>query len=858
MLPQSFLLLLGLLVWVCGARYVYDPEGYDYPRERDTSFELDVLMPGVRPTEDDQYICASQPVNEDVYIVDFIPRASMKRVHHMLLYGCSDVDPSYLNGQYSRGCRRGECTGNQVILFAWARDAPSPVIPPDVGFHIGGDSGVRYLTLQIHYGDASVFSGGMLDESGVALKVTYEEQRYLGGIYLMVSMHIDITPHKDNIHSDVACVYDDSIPINMFAFRTHAHGLGKVISGYRIRNNEWEQIAKGNPQWPQAFYPMTNIYSIQRGDTLAARCTFDGTGTDHAVHVGGAHTDEMCNLYLMYYTDSQHGKPFQICHSDGDSSLFRNIPPGSDTPPAEMPRIEGEEDYYNNYNGKDVNKDLDAENDIHIIEDKLKTDIEDHIHEIDAKEGGGTSTSEGTSNDQPTEPPQTETKEVKEEEEESGSRVLNVIPGWPKDVTVGQVGGIDTDSKDDLHVFHRNDRVWDAKSFDMQHRFLKPDEPIQNDTVLVLDKEKGTVKHSWGANQFYMPHGLFVDHNDNVWVTDVALHQVFMYPPQGSSEALLTLGGRLVPGSDDHHFCQPTDVVVDPQTEDFFVSDGYCNSRILKFSKDGQLLLKIDESAIGHLSPSQMNVVHSVTLADNNKQVCVADRENGRILCFFANNGTFVQQYSLPEFGGNVFAAHYSPARGGVFFVINGPSYANKPVMGFTVNFTSGLLLEQWAPKEKFTRPHDVTASQDANEVYVGELEPKKVWKFVDPVPSKDSLPLDSDLARNSLLSHKEMSQDATAIIVVVLAVPIILMMVIAVVVRLHAQGQLKSGRGMFVIGKNRKYANDSFSIGNFFNKRNGFTQVSTDDSDHEGTTWSEESDVEEYSILNSKRTQNL
>lgn len=90
-----------------------------------------------------------------------------------------------------------------------------------------------------------------------------------------------------------------------------------------------------------------------------------------------------------------------------------------------------------------------------------------------------------------------------------------------------------------------------------------------------------------------------MDHNDNVWVTDVALHQVFMYPPQGSSEALLTLGGRLVPGSDDHHFCQPSDVVVDPQTEEFFVSDGYCNSRILKFSKDGQLLLKIDESAIG-------------------------------------------------------------------------------------------------------------------------------------------------------------------------------------------------------------------------------------------------------------------
>lgn len=98
-------------------------------------------------------------------------------------------------------------------------------------------------------------------------------------------------------------------------------------------------------------------------------------------------------------------------------------------------------------------------------------------------------------------------------------------------------------------------------------------------------------------------------------------------------------------------------------------------------------------------------------------------------------------------------------------------------------------------------------------------------------------------------------------VIVTVLAVPILLMMVIAVVVRLHAQGKLSSGRGMFVVGgsRGRKYANgDTFSIGNFFNKKKGFRQVSTDDSDQEGTTWSEESDVEEYSILNSKPTQNL
>lgn len=51
--------------------------------------------------------------------------------------------------------------------------------------------------------------------------------------------------------------------------------------------------------------------------------------------------------------------------------------------------------------------------------------------------------------------------------------------------------------------------------------------PIVEDTILVLDPHTGSVLHSWGSYAFYMPHGLTVDHHDNVWVTDVAKHQVF-------------------------------------------------------------------------------------------------------------------------------------------------------------------------------------------------------------------------------------------------------------------------------------------------------------------------------------------
>ena len=93
-------------------------------------------------------------------------------------------------------------------------------------------------------------------------------------------------------------------------------------------------------------------------------------------------------------------------------------------------------------------------------------------------------------------------------------------------------------------------------------------------------------------NGFYLPHGLSTDHEGNVWLTDVALHQVFKFPAGGSDTPLLTLGEKLTPGSDKDHFCKPTDVAVDPNTGNFFVADGYCNGRIMKFSPQGDFLME--------------------------------------------------------------------------------------------------------------------------------------------------------------------------------------------------------------------------------------------------------------------------
>lgn len=124
----------------------------------------------------------------------------------------------------------------------------------------------------------------------------------------------------------------------------------------------------------------------------------------------------------------------------------------------------------------------------------------------------------------------------------------------------------------------------------------------------MLDKS-GKKLSEWGAYKFYLPHGLTIDMHGNYWITDVALHQVFKfdakdiemmkglsslrkrrYNQEKHLRPSLTLGEAFVPGNDDKRFCKPTAVAVE-NNGDFFVSDGYCNTRILKFNAKGERIL---------------------------------------------------------------------------------------------------------------------------------------------------------------------------------------------------------------------------------------------------------------------------
>jgi sugar lactone lactonase YvrE len=152
--------------------------------------------------------------------------------------------------------------------------------------------------------------------------------------------------------------------------------------------------------------------------------------------------------------------------------------------------------------------------------------------------------------------------------------------------------------------------------------------------ILEFDSSGKLVK-SFGAAMFVSPHGIHVDRQGNVWVTDgnargMKGHQVFKFSPEG--KLLMTLGKAGVAGESPDTFNQPSDVLVAPNG-DIFVADGHggkSNARIVKFSKDGKFVKTWGKAGSG---PGEFNTPHNLAM-DSTGRLFVADRGNSRIQIF--------------------------------------------------------------------------------------------------------------------------------------------------------------------------------------------------------------------------------
>jgi sugar lactone lactonase YvrE len=163
--------------------------------------------------------------------------------------------------------------------------------------------------------------------------------------------------------------------------------------------------------------------------------------------------------------------------------------------------------------------------------------------------------------------------------------------------------------------------------------------------AILLFDESGRLKTSFGAGMFVFPHGIHVDGDGNVWVTDARGkdgkgHQVFKFSPEG--KLLLTLGKAGVTGDGPDAFNQPSDVAVGANG-DIFVADGHdedSNARIVKFTKDGKF---IKASGKRGSAAGEFDTPHGLAF-DSRGRLFVADRGNNRIQ-IFDQDGKFLEEW---------------------------------------------------------------------------------------------------------------------------------------------------------------------------------------------------------------------
>jgi DNA-binding beta-propeller fold protein YncE len=202
------------------------------------------------------------------------------------------------------------------------------------------------------------------------------------------------------------------------------------------------------------------------------------------------------------------------------------------------------------------------------------------------------------------------------------------VENWaqlPAGVQWGPVISVHPDAQGNIWVFHRSDPA--ILEFDASGKFLK----------------------SFGAGMFVQAHGLTIDSEGNVWVTDAQGkdgkgQQVFKFSPDG--KVLMTLGKAGVAGAGPDTFNGPSGVAVAPNG-DIFVADGHgadTNARIVKFSKDGKFIKAWGKKGSG---PGEFDTPHSIAM-DSKGRLFVADRANNRIQ-IFDQDGKFIDQWK--QFG---------------------------------------------------------------------------------------------------------------------------------------------------------------------------------------------------------------
>lgn len=254
----------------------------------------------------------------------------------------------------------------------------------------------------------------------------------------------------------------------------------------------------------------------------------------------------------------------------------------------------------------------------------------------------------------------------------------------PAGTTLGPVSGVDADDSGNVYLLQR-----------------------QAPPVMCFDRN-GKFVRSFGDDLVGTGHGLAVDPQGNVWVTDTGHHLVFKFSPEG--RLLLALGQSDKPGADESHFDKPTHTAFG-DNGDIFITDGYGNSRIVHVTADGKFVNAWGKAGSG---PSEFNAPHAA-IVDGKGRLLVCDRDNERIQIFNQEGHLLATWTGYKPFG-------IAMDRDGVFFICG-----NNQVSQLDAD---GKVVRSWGKEGveagQFKTPHLMAADRDGN-LYIAEVSGRRL-----------------------------------------------------------------------------------------------------------------------------------
>ena len=196
----------------------------------------------------------------------------------------------------------------------------------------------------------------------------------------------------------------------------------------------------------------------------------------------------------------------------------------------------------------------------------------------------------------------------------NGDYKYRIVEDWakvPDGWSFKEVGAVGVDAKDNVYAFNRGEHP-----------------------VMVFDRD-GNFLRSWGEGQYPRAHGVHMGPDDSIYLTDDGGHFVRKCSLDG--KVLLEIGvpGKPAPYMSGEPFHRCTHTALSPKGE-IYVSDGYGNAKVHKYSPDGKLLMSWGEPGTGE---GEFNIVHNIC-TDAEGWVYVADRENHRVQCSTATAST--------------------------------------------------------------------------------------------------------------------------------------------------------------------------------------------------------------------------